>query len=153
MNTGVIRAFALGTLFATAIIGTIYYTQSTTLTKSQLDAALAKNGLITISEKEYKQLKEAAKQAKQSAVSIKRKPTATTPPKTIHIYHLVIEKGDVPTKFAKELEEAKVISDAQALMNYLETHQLTRDIRAGTYEIRSDMSYEEIGHILTGKKR
>ncbi|WP_027407804.1 endolytic transglycosylase MltG [Anoxybacteroides tepidamans] len=151
MNKGIIRAFALGILLATACLGTIYYsTPSEPLTKSELDAYLKKNKLVLLSENEYKALQEAAKKKGQINTPQKLKPE---PPKTIHIYHLVIKQGDVPEKFAKELEEAHIIADAKGLTDYLEAHGLTRAVRPGTYEIRSDMQYEEIAQILTNTKR
>lgn len=150
MNKGVIRAFAFGMLLSTSIISAVYYNESLTLTKSQVDTYLKKNKLITLSKNEYQTLKEAAEKAAKTS----HPSTVAAPPKpkTIHVYHLVVKKGDVPAKFAKELEEANVIADAKVLTNYLETHNLTRAIRPGTYEIRSDMKYEEIAHILTNKK-
>lgn len=140
-----IRAFALGMLLSTSILGVVYYQSDheQPLTEAQVEAYLKNHHKIALSNTQYTALQEKAneanKQPKQAA------PNAAT----IHIYHLVIEKGDVPAKFAKELEAANIIADADALTSYLETHQLTRAIRPGTYEIRSDMSYEQIAAMLT----
>ncbi|MBB5324713.1 cell division protein YceG involved in septum cleavage [Anoxybacillus tepidamans] len=150
MNKSIVRAFALGMLLSTSIIGAVYYNQLPTFTKSQLDAYLKKNEQIILSKNEYQTLKEAAEKAAKTSHS--SAVTVPPKPKTIYIYHLVVKKGDVPAKFAKELEEANIIADAKALTNYLNAHSLTRAIRPGTYEIRSDMKYEEIAHILTNKK-
>lgn len=140
-----IRAFALGMLLSTSILGVVYYQadKQQPLTKAQVDAYLQKHHKIALSNAQYAALQEKANKANKQT-----KPVApnTTP---VHIYHLVIETGDVPAKFAKELETAKVIADATALTSYLETHQLTRAIRPGTYEIRSDMSYEQIAAMIT----
>ncbi|ANB56257.1 yceG-like family protein [Anoxybacillus sp. B7M1] len=148
MNREAIRGFALGMLLSTSIIGIIYYQQPVKSTKAQLDAYLQKNELVVLAKTEYQALKKAAETKAQAA-----SPKTTAPPATIRIYRLVINKGDVPTKFAKELEEAKIISDDQALTNYLNAHQLTGQIRPGTYEIRSDMKYEEIARMITHSKR
>ncbi|ANB61107.1 endolytic transglycosylase MltG [Anoxybacteroides amylolyticum] len=144
-----IRTFALGMLLSTSILGVVYYQydKQQPLTQSQVEAYLKKHHEIALSNAQYHALQEKAnkanKQAKQGTPNIT----------TVHIYHLVIEKGDVPAKFAKKLETAKIIADADTLTSYLETHQLTRAIRPGTYEIRSDMSYEQIAAILTHGKR
>jgi len=140
-----IRAFALGMLLSTSILGVVYYQadKQQPLTKAQVDAYLQKQHKIALSNAQYTALKEKANKASE-------RPKQDTPNiTTVHIYHLVIEKGDVPAKFAKELEAANIIADADALTSYLETHQLTRAIRPGTYEIRSDMSYEQIAAMLT----
>lgn len=42
MNKSIVRAFALGMLLSTSIIGAVYYNQLPTFTKSQLDAYLKK---------------------------------------------------------------------------------------------------------------
>ncbi|QPA30080.1 aminodeoxychorismate lyase [Thermaerobacillus caldiproteolyticus] len=148
MNRAVIRAFSIGLLLATAIIGTVYYSQPHTLTKSQLNSELNDQGLVAIPKKEYEHLKEMSKRSKQPSSP---SPAMSSQLKTVHIYRLVIKKGDVPAQFAKELEAAQIIPSAKAFMNYLEQHQLTHEIRIGTYEVRSDMSYENIGNIITGK--
>jgi len=136
------RAFALGMLLSTSILGVVYYKEPQKLTKAQVDAYLQKNNEIALSEAQYNALKEKASKATERAKQ-------DTPNTTIvHIYHLVIEKGDVPAKFAKELEAAKIIADADALTAYLEKNNLTRAVRPGTYEIRSDMSYEQIAAML-----
>lgn len=108
-----IRAFALGMLLSTSIIGAVYYNEPQKLTEAQVDAYLKKKNEIAMSKAQYRALKEKASQT--------NKPTNTMVPNpaTIRIYHLVIQKGDVPTKFAKELEAAKIIADAKALTNYI----------------------------------
>lgn len=141
-----VRAFALGMLLSTSIIGAVYYNEPQKLTEAQVDAYLKKKNEIAMSEAQYRALKEKASQTNKPVNTMRPNPA------TIRIYYLVIQKGDVPAKFAKELEAAKIIADAKALTNYLETHNLTRAIRPGTYEIRSDMKYEEIAAILTKKR-
>jgi cell division protein YceG involved in septum cleavage len=67
----------------------------------------------------------------------------------VFVYSLTIQKGDVPNDFAQKLENAHIINDADALVAYLQTHGLTRYIRPGTYQVHSDMSYEEISKLIT----
>jgi hypothetical protein len=143
-----IRAAALGMLFATSVMGTAYYIEPKTLTKAKLDDVLEKEGLVAIRESEYKKLIEAAKK-KQSTLA----PTHPSSPKTVFVYSLTIQKGDVPNDFAQKLENAHIISDADALVAYLQTHGLTRYIRPGTYQVHSDMSYEEISKLITNSSK
>jgi hypothetical protein len=144
MTKQTIRAAALGMLFATSVIGAAYYMESHTMTTSKLHDALKKEGLIAISETEYKKLKEAAKQDEPASVS-----TNQSSSKTVYVYFLTIRKGEVPNDFAQKLEDAHIIPDADALVTYLETHGLTRYVRSGTYKVHSGMSYEEIGKLIT----
>jgi hypothetical protein len=143
-----IRAAALGMLFATSVMGTAYYIEPKTLTKAKLDDVLEKEGLVAIRESEYKKLIEAAKK-KQSTLA----PINPSSPKTVFVYSLTIQKGDVPNDFAQKLENAHIISDADALVAYLQTHGLTRYIRPGTYQVHSDMSYEEISKLITNSSK
>jgi hypothetical protein len=146
MTKQTIRAIAFGMLFATSVIGAAYYMEFDTLTTAKLHDALKKEGLIAISESEYKRLKEAAKQDRPASVSGHQVSS-----KTVYVYFLTIQKGEVPNDFAQKLEDAHIISDANTFVTYLETHGLTRYVRAGTYKVHSGMSYEEIGDLITNK--
>lgn len=148
MTKQTIRAAALGMLFATSVIGAAYYMESHTMTTSKLHDALKKEGLIAISETEYKKLKEAAKQDEPASVS-----TNQSSSKTVYVYFLTIQKGEVPNDFAQKLKDAHIIPDANAFVTYLETHGLTRYVRAGTYKVHSGMSYEEIGNLITNRQQ
>ncbi|EZP76156.1 hypothetical protein H839_12804 [Parageobacillus genomosp. 1] len=148
MKKQTIRAIALGMLFATSVIGAAYYMEFGTLTTAKLHDALKKEGLIAISVSEYKKLKEAAKQDSPPSVS-NNQPSA----KTVYVYFLTIQKGEVPNDFAQKLKDAHIIPDANAFVTYLETHGLTRYVRAGTYKVHSGMSYEEIGNLITNHQQ
>jgi hypothetical protein len=150
MNKGIIRAFALGMLLATSVLGTAYYNASPHLTKKELEAHAQKQQLVLLSKTEYESLRAAATRKAQPSAP---KAPKTEPPKTVHVYRLVIRQGDVPAKFAKELEQANIIADAKKLTGYLEARGLTRSIRPGAYDVRSDMSYEEIARILTSAQK
>jgi YceG-like family len=146
MTKQTIRSISLGMLFATSVIGAAYYMESDTLTTTKLHESLKKEGLIAISESEYKKLKEAAKQDRTPSVS--SNPSSS---KTVYVYLLTIQKGEAPNDFAQKLEDAHIVPDADAFVTYLETHGLTRDVRAGTYKVHSGMSYGEIGNLITNK--
>jgi cell division protein YceG involved in septum cleavage len=148
MTKQTIRAIALGMLFATSVIGAAYYMEFGASTTAKLHDALKKEGLIAISVSEYKKLKEAAKQDSPPSVSNNQPST-----KTVYVYFLTIQKGEVPNDFAQKLKDAHIISDANAFVTYLETHGLTRYVHAGTYKVHSGMSYEEIGNLITNRQQ
>ncbi|RAK22396.1 YceG-like family protein [Anoxybacillus vitaminiphilus] len=152
MDKTAIRAFAIGMLLATAVIGSIYYySKPAELTETEIYSYLQKKGLIAISEKEYNQLKEAKQQSQAISANKQVKPAQKNmdKPKTIYSYQLVIDKGKTAAEIAKELEDAKVIKDAAAFIKYLKDHDLTRKIREGTYHVNSNMNHEELSKMMT----
>jgi hypothetical protein len=155
MDRTTIRAFAIGMLLATAIIGSIYYyAKPAELTETDVNSYLQKKGLIAISIKEYKQLKEAKQQSQPNSANkqVKQAEQNIDKEEPIYSYQLVINGGKTATEIAKELEEAHVIKDAEAFIKYLTDHRLTRKIRGGTYNVNSKMSHEELSKIITKSK-
>jgi hypothetical protein len=157
MDRTAIRAFAIGILLATAIIGSIYYyAKPAELTETDVNSYLQKKGLIAISIKEYKQLKEAKQQLQSNSankqVNQAKQNMDKDKEETIYSYQLVINMGKTAAEIAKELEKAHVIKDAEAFIKYLTDHRLTRKIRRGTYNVNSKMSHEELSKIITKSK-
>lgn len=131
------RAFAVGILFATTILAIVHYTndkQYTIISEQQHEQIVAERN--ELAEKLEKQKKETEK---------------TTPPQKekVYIYTLTITKGEASRDVANRLEQAHIIDDAQSFLTYLDTHQLTRALRPGTYVVTSDMSYEQITKKIT----
>jgi hypothetical protein len=152
MDRTAIRAFAIGMLLATAVIGSIYYySKPAELTETDIHSYLQKKELVAISAKEYKQLKEAKQQSHSHSANKQVKPAQKNmdKPEKIYSYQLVIDKGKTAAEIAKELEIAQVIKDAATLTKYLKDHDLTRKIREGTYHVNSHMNYEELSKMIT----
>jgi DeoR/GlpR family transcriptional regulator of sugar metabolism len=155
MDRTAIRAFAIGMLLATAVIGSIYYySKPAELAETDIHSYLQEKGLIVISVKEYKQLKKAKQQSQSNSANKQAKPAHKNidKPETIYSYQLVIDKGKTAAEIAKELEEAQVIKDAVSFIKYLRDHGLTRKIRGGTYNVNSNMNHEELSEIITKSK-
>ncbi|AXM89812.1 aminodeoxychorismate lyase [Anoxybacillus ayderensis] len=132
------RAFAAGILFATTILGIVYYTNHKQLQPNK------------ISEKQYEQLVAERNELANALEKLKKETKKTTPSqKQTYIYTLTIAKGEASRDIAKRLQQAHIIDDAQSFLTYLDAHQLTRAVRPGTYVITSDMSYEQIARKIT----
>ncbi|EMT47144.1 endolytic transglycosylase MltG [Anoxybacillus flavithermus] len=130
------RAFSAGILFATtilAIVYHVYYMGDTHVTKQQYELVIAERNKLA---DELEKLK-------------KEKKNTTLPRKETYVYTLTIEKGEASRDIAKRLEQARIIDHAQSFLTYLDTHQLTRAVRPGTYVVTSDMSHEQIARQIT----
>ena len=132
------RAFAAGILFATTILAIVHYTNDK---QKQNDA---------ISQQQYEQLVAERNQLADALEKLKKEKEKTTPSqKETYIYTLTIAKGEASLDIANRLKQAHIIDDAQSFLTYLDTHQLTRAVRPGTYVVTSDMSYEQIARKVT----
>jgi cell division protein YceG involved in septum cleavage len=65
---------------------------------------------------------------------------------------LTIEAGDWSDQVSRNLEELDIISDASAFDTYLEQNGYSDDIKAGTFEISMDATFEEIAKEITSKQ-
>lgn len=141
MKKRTMRAFALGLLVATSFIGVSYYHSAPDApTEAEVQAFLEQRGLVAIAKSEYDQLRRGQQTSAEQP--------AAQPAKTVYIYRLVIQKGDTPETFAKELEAAGIIQSARTFREYLQQHGLTRSIRPGAYNVRSDMDYAAISRLI-----
>ncbi|EQB95041.1 aminodeoxychorismate lyase [Geobacillus sp. A8] len=146
MNKRSMRSFALGLLVSTALIGASYYASPPAApTEAEVKAFLKQHGLVAVAKEEYDRLRSAQPNAAPKAAS---KQMSEPSGQTVYVYRLVIQKGDTPETFARELEEAGIVQSARAFNDYLEQHGLTRSIRPGVYNVRSDMDYAAIGRLI-----
>lgn len=82
------------------------------------------------------------------------KPTAKATPKQNHTTSgktrsFTVRSGLLSSSVAREMKEAGIIKDDEALDEYLEKSGLARKVRAGKYEIPVGASNEEIARIIT----
>ncbi|AGE23041.1 MULTISPECIES: endolytic transglycosylase MltG [Geobacillus] len=146
MNKRSMRSFALGLLASTALIGASYYASPPAApTEAEIKTFLKQHGLVAVAKEEYDRLRSAQPNAAPKAAS---KQMSEPSGQTVYVYRLVIQKGDTPETFARELEEAGIVQSARAFNDYLEQHGLTRSIRPGVYNVRSDMDYAAIGRLI-----
>ncbi|NNU84496.1 aminodeoxychorismate lyase [Geobacillus sp. BMUD] len=146
MNKRLMRSFALGLLVSAALIGASYYVSPPAApTETEVKTFLKQHGLVAVAKEEYDRLRSAQS---NTAPKASAKQMSQPSVQTVYVYRLVIKKGDAPETFARELEEAGIIQSAHTFNDYLEQHGLTRSIRPGVYNVRSDMDYAAIGRLI-----
>ena len=64
---------------------------------------------------------------------------------------IIVVKGNTASKVCKMIEEAGIIEEWEALRDYLKKRDLVNEINVGKFTLSSDMSFEEITKIITGK--
>ncbi|MBE5950165.1 MAG: hypothetical protein E7260_01080 [Lachnospiraceae bacterium] len=77
-------------------------------------------------------------------------PEATPTPVVIQA-QINIVRGNSASQICRLLEEAGIIRDAEEFREYMKSRDLVNDINVGVFNLSSDMSYEEIAKILTGR--
>jgi len=74
-----------------------------------------------------------------------------TPETEVITARISVKKGDRAGIVCDKLQEAGIIADAKALKTYIIERGVEYDVYIGTFTFSSDMTYEEIVKILTGK--
>ncbi|PID00428.1 MULTISPECIES: hypothetical protein [unclassified Sporosarcina] len=59
-----------------------------------------------------------------------------------------VKAGITPAELSRELENEKLIKNAEEFELYIIENEYTRKIKTGTYELRSDMRFPEIARIF-----
>ena len=77
-------------------------------------------------------------------------PEATPTPVVIHA-QINIVRGNSASQICRLLEESGIITDAEAFREYMKSRELVNDINVGVFNLSSDMSFEEIAKIITGR--
>ena len=61
---------------------------------------------------------------------------------------ITVESGEVSSDVARKLQEAGVITDSKAFVDYLLENNIAENILAGTFEIQPNSSFEEIARTI-----
>ena len=64
---------------------------------------------------------------------------------------ILVERGNTARIVCEKIQAAGIVSDGNALMNYIVRNGFADYINIGTYTLSSDMTYEEITKIVTGR--
>lgn len=79
-------------------------------------------------------------------------PTVTNTPEISPVTAtIVIERGNTATVVCNKIQEAGIVKSGEDFKKYLVKYNLTDYINVGSYTLSSDMSFEEIAGILTGR--
>ncbi|RLK63250.1 hypothetical protein D3H64_05555 [Atopobacter sp. AH10] len=63
-----------------------------------------------------------------------------------------INEGEASSSVISRMAEAKLLDDASVFTNYMQSNGLDGKILPGTYKLSNEMSYEQIGAIITGQQ-
>ena len=158
------RALAVGILFATGVTGCAYTIEGkkeVALTEEQIQAYVADNNLFLLTKEEYDSLLPVVEmeEPKEKVEEKEETPKESEEPKEDEKEEKVEEKpktytfeikSGVPTQIAAEqLEVDGLVESAKDFIKFLGDAGLEKKVRAGTYEIKTGMSYREIAEIIT----
>lgn len=110
--------------------------------------------MVTEEPVEEKTEKPTAKPTQKATPKVTAKVTAKATPKPDNTASgktrtFTVRSGLLSSSVAREMKQAGIIEDDEALDEYLEKSGLARKVRAGKYEIPVGASYEEIARIIT----
>lgn len=154
-----LRGISIGIVIATCLLSVVYFVtpkQENALSKEKVEQYLSTQDLVAISKQEYEQLKlkdtnatknETSKpksEEKEEAVEEKEEEEIPT-----QHFTLTIVSGMNSLEIANILEDNQIISSGQEFDAYLTENEINTLIQIGTFELSSDMSFEEIADIIS----
>ncbi|WP_404428705.1 hypothetical protein [Sutcliffiella horikoshii] len=158
-----LRAFAIGILLATGVMGVAYSIVSagaTTLNEESVQAYAAENDLHLLSKEEYDELlpdvepveetKEEVKEKSKNNEETKEEETEEAEEKeeTNEPFEIVIPDGMATYEITALLAREGIIEDDKKFDAYLEDKNIATKVRSGTFTMKKGMSYEEASDVL-----
>ena len=166
MSKNGLRGFASGILFATSIIaGNYYFFDEKRHTAKEIEQSenekipfeellqnhLETNRLVVISSEEYEQLKSLQEKGKKELEQVTSNQLSKTE-NQVHRYTLVVNEGMNGVEIAEKLKEANIIENEEEFVKYLMNQKLGYSLRVGTYELNNQMSFADIGKVITKRQ-
>ncbi|NMH74803.1 endolytic transglycosylase MltG [Bacillus sp. RO2] len=162
-----LRAFAIGILFATGVMGVAYSIVSagaTTLNEESVQAYAAENDLHVLSKEEYDELlpkvepveetkndqKEEVKEESNSneVATEEEKEEVEEKEEENEPFEIVIPDGMATYEITALLAREGIIEDDKKFDAYLEDKNIATKVRSGTFTMKKGMSYEEAADVL-----
>ncbi|MGD6872754.1 hypothetical protein ACQCU1_11190 [Sutcliffiella horikoshii] len=162
-----LRAFAIGILFATGVMGVAYSVVSagaTSLNEESVQAYAAENDLHLLSKEEYDELlpyvepveekkteqKEEVKEESKNNEEAKEEETKEVEEKEEENepFEIVIPDGMATYEITALLAREGIIEDDKKFDAYLEDKNIATKVRSGTFTMKKGMSYEEAADVL-----
>ncbi|WP_417899598.1 hypothetical protein ABN702_04630 [Bacillus haimaensis] len=152
-----LRAFAVGIIFATGVMGVAYsIVSSDTLGESDVKAYAKENDMHLLTNEEYQELlptieekPEEQKTEQNPPAEEEQKPEdeakADEPNEPFEVN---IPDGMATYEVSELLEAEGVIKDADEFDAFLEDRDIATRVRAGTFTMKKNMSYEEAAGVL-----
>ncbi|RID89427.1 hypothetical protein D1953_02375 [Peribacillus asahii] len=157
MSNAILRAFAAGIIFSSALIAGFYYGndlhQDRTITAMDAKKMLEEQDYIVMKETaainkaEPTSEKEVKQETVEASNNIAKKQEQQK--KAVKTYTLQVKYKMTVQEIAETLATEKIIDDAAGFQNYMNKNGLTRRVQVDEFVVTSDMSYEELGHLLT----
>ncbi len=153
-----LRGFAGGLIIATLVLSYVYYFHTdkpdanAELTDSDIENYARQHNLVLLTEKEYQDLNDErhteAEKQNEKKEQPKQEKEESKQEKVIQVIFDVspgMSTGDVGQK----LQDVKLIANKSDFTNYIKKHDLESSIKAGSYELNSEMTIKEIAEVLT----
>ncbi|ENH97475.1 hypothetical protein J416_05673 [Gracilibacillus halophilus YIM-C55.5] len=158
----IIRAFALGLLTASVIIGSFYYI-STSKTQSESSKLSLDEQIHQVEEEGYyvyqedmetriSDMEATITELEQSSSEDDNQETSEQDHEetnTVALQTIEIETGMTGPEVAEILHENQIIDDPESFSDYLVEENLARFIQIGEFQVHEEMTIEEIASILT----
>ncbi|KGP72986.1 endolytic transglycosylase MltG [Pontibacillus yanchengensis] len=162
-----IRAYALGIFTATSLFTIVYFQsgeandsgQTKPISEEEATNYLDKKGYHILSNSEYQSLQESQQNPKDkektnqttSKQEEENTENSTKDSQEDESTTLIIKDGMYSKSISQELNEMGLVEDTKAFNQYLEMNDYSRYIQVGNYELKKDMTYEEIANAITNK--
>lgn len=152
-----LRAFAVGIIFATGVMGVAYsIVSSDTIGESEVKAYAKENNLHLLTNEEYQMLlpsieEEAKGQNTEQSPPAQDQQKPEDEPKAEESnepFDINIPDGMATYEVSELLEAEGVIEDADEFDAFLEDRDIATRVRAGTFTMKKNMSYEEAAGVL-----
>ena len=157
MNKGSLQAFSVGIIFATSIIAGFYYgtnsDEKVTFTTADAKKMLEADGysiskVDPLTKSEHKAKNTVLKEKTGNSTETKNKQEVEKKEEVIS-YILKVKSKMTTSEIAELLEKAKIIDDSMKFQDYMNKEKLSQQVQIGEYIVSSDMSYEELGKLIT----
>lgn len=159
MNKVSLQAFSAGIIFSTVIMAGFYYgnhvnekmTFTTSEAKEMLEAQGYSISKATTPHIESEQPKTDMKQKAVNKNNIETNDNNKEVEKKEEVisYILKIKSKMTTSEITELLEKEKIIDDATKFQDYMNKEKLSRQVQIGEYIVSSDMSYKELGKLIT----
>ncbi|MCY8979145.1 hypothetical protein [Bacillus halotolerans] len=147
-----IQAFAGGIILATAVLASVFYLtdedqavavkEQKTVTEQDVNNYLDSKKMVSVNRDEYQKLLDSKEKSLNDDSSSDSKNKVKT-------YKLIIKDGMSTADVSAILEKEGIISSAKDFNDYVIDAGYHKEIRAGEFKVKSDMSFKKIVKTLT----
>ncbi|MHA6485926.1 endolytic transglycosylase MltG [Bacillus cabrialesii] len=149
-----IQAFAGGIILATAVLAAVFYLtdedqaaavkENKTVTEQDVSTYLDSKKMVSVNRDEYQKLLDSKEKSLNDDDS-----SSDTKTNKVKTYKLNIKDGMSTADVSAILEKEGIISSAQDFNDYVIDAGYHKEIRAGEFKVKSDMSFKKIVKTLT----